>query len=173
MGVRSNRLVPLRWSARGGRERKSREAGFRPKAVTDDCGHAKRRAVASAVWSQAIIRAVKRLAYILLLVLLPFQFAWAAAAPLCAHETDPNAKFHFGHHSSGSVTDPSKKTTDMPDQDRGDGCSLCHLGSSQVATMESIVAVADFRHAPSRTASTLFESHIPIGPDGPDWHPAV
>lgn len=55
----------------------------------------------SAVGAQAIIGVVKRFAYFLLLVLLPFQFAWAAAAPLCTHEADPHA-MEFpqrpGHH---------------------------------------------------------------------------
>ncbi len=116
---------------------------------------------------------MRRLAYLLLLVFLPFQFAWAAAAPLCAHETDANAKFHFGHHSSSSVTDPSKNPTDTSDQDRGDGCSLCHLGASQISTPDFAIVPEDFGLALSRAAFASFESHIPIGPDGPDWTPAV
>ncbi|NKE67558.1 hypothetical protein RAMLITH_17180 [Ramlibacter sp. RBP-2] len=62
---------------------------------------------------------------ILLLVLLPLQTVWAAAAPYCAHEESP-ASLHIGHHDhehQGPEQDP----------DRFDGlaashtdCHVCH-----------------------------------------------
>ncbi|MBU0601652.1 MAG: hypothetical protein KKD25_04520 [Gammaproteobacteria bacterium] len=40
---------------------------------------------------------MRRWLSILLLVFLPFQFTWAAAAGYCQHETGAAAQ-HFGHH---------------------------------------------------------------------------
>jgi len=36
--------------------------------------------------------------FAVLLLVLPFQMIWAAAAPYCAHETNTSASKHFGHH---------------------------------------------------------------------------
>ena len=43
-------------------------------------------------------RPMRRWLFIFLLLVLPFQMVWAAAAPYCAHEVNPSAKKHFGHH---------------------------------------------------------------------------
>lgn len=40
---------------------------------------------------------MRRWLSILLLVLMPFQFSWAAVATYCEHESGTRAK-HFGHH---------------------------------------------------------------------------
>ncbi|WP_295856272.1 cation efflux protein, CzcI family [uncultured Xylophilus sp.] len=42
---------------------------------------------------------MRRWLAILLLALLPFQFAWSAAAQYCAHGSEAPARVHFGHHA--------------------------------------------------------------------------
>lgn len=66
---------------------------------------------------------------IFLLVFVPLQLSWAAAASYCQHETGVAAK-HFGHHDHQHKTadgkdaspDPSKTIGGDPD------CASCHAG---------------------------------------------
>ena len=46
----------------------------------------------------------------LLLVLLPFQFSWAAVGGYCQHETGAAAK-HFGHHNHQHQADAGEHET--------------------------------------------------------------
>jgi hypothetical protein len=56
---------------------------------------------------------MRRYLIIFLLLLLPFQFSWAAVASYCQHETESSTQ-HIGHHEAdaGSKQDqtPEKKT---------------------------------------------------------------
>ncbi len=42
---------------------------------------------------------MRRYLLIVLLVLIPFQLVWSAAASVCAHEQPVGGTVHFGHHS--------------------------------------------------------------------------
>jgi hypothetical protein len=44
-----------------------------------------------------MIYAVRKLFFLVVLLILPVQFAWAAATGYCRHETG-EARKHFGHH---------------------------------------------------------------------------
>jgi hypothetical protein len=96
--------------------------------------------------------AVRGLVLLFLLVVLPFQLAWGAAATYCGHEKSP-ASGHFGHHShqhqakamaesdSGSTVKKASVPADDPD------CGVCHLccvppPSSQATSIGAIVAAA-------------------------------
>lgn len=71
---------------------------------------------------------MRRYLLVFMMVLLPLQWSWAAAASVCAHEAGSS---HFGHHdhkhSGGSLTGKS-------DTGKGDGaspgahpdCQVCH-----------------------------------------------
>jgi hypothetical protein len=87
---------------------------------------------------------MRRLIAIVLLLLLPVQFAFAAAAPYCALEKS-EAPVHFGHHEHPDDVPPA--TSD--DKDEGgnsDDCSICHFASAQPPA--SIAATA-FSQPPS------------------------
>jgi len=76
-----------------------------------------------------IISCMHRLIAVLLLLLMPVQFAFAAAAPYCAMEkveTPP----HLGHHEHVDDTVPAQEDG-KGDASLPDNCSICHLASAQ------------------------------------------
>ena len=120
---------------------------------------------------------MRRWLSILLLVLLPFQFSWAAAASYCQHETGRLAS-HFGHHEHQHEPQHERAKLKTSSADQGDAisklgvldndCAVCHLGCvSPVATPQ----VVDFvRAIQVHDLSPVFgfESHISGVPQRPD-----
>lgn len=114
-----------------------------------------------------ILRPVKKYLLILLMLILPAQYTWSAAAVYCQHEQ--NSPFHFGHHAHQhkvkSEESGSHGKVKMADSD----CEYCHMFSHvffisfDISTMEPVVS--------SHTLlSTLFyASHIPRRPPRPNW----
>jgi hypothetical protein len=86
---------------------------------------------------------MRRWLTILLLVMLPFQFTWAAAAAYCQHETSPEVR-HIGHHQhehkdvsdagKSDVQDATKSTKLMGDND----CGYCHLSAAKPVQMQAL-----------------------------------
>ncbi|RZI40012.1 DUF2946 domain-containing protein [Herbaspirillum sp. HC18] len=114
---------------------------------------------------------MKKLLLIFLLVLLPLQFCWAAAAAYCQHEGEKSAQ-HFGHHSH-----KHDAKADLPDNaDKGGkvkihvDCGYCHLSCqvSALTTVPEVVLPTGSTHVekPARP----YSSHIPDGLQRPDWH---
>ena len=65
----------------------------------------------------------------LLLVLLPFQFSWAAVATYCMHERAPAQSQHVGHHEHNHEASnlPGKADDGLQASDTFDvDCCLCH-----------------------------------------------
>jgi len=87
---------------------------------------------------------MRRWLTILLLVLLPLQFSWAAAASYCQHDGDASTQ-HVGHHDhQHQVADSSTTGDDTPDakgKSTGlDGdCAYCQMS---IAKSLSILTVA-------------------------------
>lgn len=71
------------------------------------------------------IRAMRRCLAILLLVFLPLQFSWAAAAGYCQHQKESPQATHPGHHSHqhDSATDVPADGSVSIDLD----CQFCNL----------------------------------------------
>jgi len=78
---------------------------------------------------------MRRLVLVFLLLLMPVQWTWAAAAAYCGHESR-SAGGHVGHHQhdhvggqkagkSGQAADSGQVQADVD----GD-CDYCHLGAS-------------------------------------------
>lgn len=87
---------------------------------------------------------MRKLLLILLMFVIPYQFAWAGAASYCSHEVDAPGKMHFGHHQhihsvckTDGKSSPEKKLAD--DKDCG-SCNL-HASLSYVAHLTSSVAM--------------------------------
>jgi len=79
-------------------------------------------------------RMSRRLATLLLALLLPLQFAWGAAAAYCGHETNLQAAQHFGHHQHVHQTDAgqaaeAKKAVDGKLAYDND-CGSCHASAT-------------------------------------------
>lgn len=76
---------------------------------------------------------MQRIVLVLLLMLLPVQWTWAAAASICRHETNIHAN-HFGHHEHRhdhptSVTPSSDAADDTQTQSESGihaDCATCH-----------------------------------------------
>lgn len=104
---------------------------------------------------------------ILLLVFLPLQSLWAAAAPYCAHEETPES-MHLGHHAH-----EHHETQPEPDSSDGLGaahtdCHVCHGGGVVVQT-PFLAFGQDPRFGLTRLwAETLLSQPYPV-PDRPNW----
>lgn len=111
---------------------------------------------------------VKRIFVIFLLVIVPFQLAWAGVGVYCQHEEGLAAQ-HFGHHDH--------KHTAQYDQGKGDAGKLnpgadndcsSHLNSGQCFLSRQVTpslpqGVASFDLRPP-----IYVSYIPDGPVRPD-----
>jgi len=115
-----------------------------------------------------------RLLAVLMLVLLPFQFSWAAVASYCMHERTSAQVQHVGHHEH------KHEASSLPDKD-GHGlqaadafdvdCCLCHgLG----------IGVTRFfvdMKASTAPISVVIQSALPLSsiapspPERPQWRP--
>lgn len=118
---------------------------------------------------------MRRFLMMLIMVLLPLQLSWAAAAAYCQHESNP-AITHFGHHvhkhlvkGESSKSDPSvsKLGTD-------DDCFVCHLSGVGIAFSPSVIVPAQAipvdATAPPRSSLAL----LPLErPERPKWARAV
>lgn len=117
---------------------------------------------------------MRRWLVILLLMLLPFQFAWSAAANYCAHEADANVK-HFGHHvhvhKAVKAVDGQKHLGGLSAPD--DDCSACHLSTSTLPPAVPTVALPDRQLLPPAVAVALPPSAVPGTPERPNWSLAV
>lgn len=115
---------------------------------------------------------MKRFLLILLLVLVPFQFAWATAGSYCQHETGASS-VHFGHHAhqhqGKADTSNAKAKLGKIDID----CPSCHgAGCALFLThVEPVTVPLDKTAAEPRVL--LYTSHIPDGPRRPDRSPVA
>lgn len=119
---------------------------------------------------------MRRFVLICVMLLLPVQWTWAAAAAYCAHESSPAAARHFGHHEhvhKSSSTESSKQGQSAKTGALDLDCEYCHLSAAQwLPALHDIVP-------PTLGASfelqdpTLVGSHIGSGPERPDRGLAV
>lgn len=115
---------------------------------------------------------MRRLLLIVLMLWLPLQSSWAAAAGLCRHEQGAAAQ-HFGHHehrhhaapgTAGIDTQAGASSALMLDDD----CALCHLGCAvSLPSAAHLVLVATPAGLAPAQAVPL-HSHIPSVPLPPD-----
>jgi hypothetical protein len=113
---------------------------------------------------------VKKLFLIFLLMVLPLQYSWAAAAAYCQHEKEPVT--HFGHHSH-------QHEAEAPSEAPENGSELAQVhndcGVCQFAGQASFLTAPLNVLAPP-TAFALpplfvsFTSYIAEGPQRPDRH---
>jgi len=113
---------------------------------------------------------MRRWLTILLLVLIPLQLTWAAAASYCQHESGAATK-HFGHHEhrhqakAGEPDQGKTKSLGTVDVD----CSFCHACCAAIPAGKHDVP-------PLGIASLSVTSHLdgsvsafPSRPERPNW----
>lgn len=113
---------------------------------------------------------MRRRLVILLLMLLPFQFAWSAAATYCAHEADASVR-HFGHHvhvhKAGKAMDGSKHAGALSAPD--DDCSACHLSAPTLPPDVPAITVTQPDIAPPVVVLVPHLSAFADTPERPNW----
>jgi len=110
---------------------------------------------------------VKKILLILLLTILPIQYAWSMAAVYCQHE--PAKAAHFGHHGHQHQAQAGDDAgQDKPAKVHSD-CEVCHhaVQASVPAGAALVLAAAPCAHAPPSPSRYL--SFISDGPARPDW----
>lgn len=118
---------------------------------------------------------MRRLLIILMLMVVPFQLSWAAAAAYCQHESNP-AVSHFGHHTHQHSASTAESKSSMPKAQLGvdDDCATCHLGGIGIAPMESFSLTLDMAPANVRVTHNAYPISIrPHRPERPQWQRAV
>ncbi len=77
---------------------------------------------------------MKRFLAILLMLVLPLQFSFAAAASYCEDEVAAVSLEHYGHHDHGDLgeaSEPAKSDGDQKPAAHAE-CGVCHLGCAKV-----------------------------------------
>ena len=134
---------------------------------------------------------MRRLLLVFLLVLMPLQTVWSAAAAYCAHEQAPAAA-HFGHHvheHAGAYQDGDAHAdvghASADDAQGGAAGSIFNLGSADLdchtchgsgtvlfAPWEASAPLALSGHPLPQVAAQLPAPLIPR-PERPNWRPAA
>lgn len=117
---------------------------------------------------------MKKFLLIILLTILPIQYAWSMAAVYCQHEqlNEKHPVSHFGHHGHQHQA----QAGDEDDDDHQPGktkvhsdCEVCHH-AVQVSVLDApgvATLATSSGYAPPATAQYL--SHIAEGPPRPNW----
>jgi hypothetical protein len=73
---------------------------------------------------------MKRLFAILLMLILPLQFSYAAASAYCEEDVIVTTE-HYGHHDHGEAHQPVKSDADENSAGHVE-CGVCHLGCAKL-----------------------------------------
>ena len=115
---------------------------------------------------------MRRLLFILLMLAMPLQSVWAAAAGYCTHEVAP-ANAHFGHHAHqhGADADNGNAGTNQTPPALDMDCQSCHGQTNALKQTSSATALwaQDMQLAPPVRFSLPTPS--PQRPERPNWRP--
>ena len=122
----------------------------------------------------ATLQLARRIFFIPLLVILPVQFAWAAANSYCRDETGDAAK-HFGHHEHqhratevGASSDTKAASPVNAYANADSDCGMCQLSVAQPVPAASTDAQVPGTDPPRFAYRSRYDSQIPSGPERPD-----
>jgi hypothetical protein len=113
---------------------------------------------------------MRRWIAVFMLLVLPLQFAWAAAAPYCAHEAAAVAGKHPGHHQhvhqGGDVANAGDAGTGIGANHTD--CASCHAGAAATLPQPTAELAAAPRDVLREPLAPRYRSHTPSGPERPD-----
>jgi hypothetical protein len=122
---------------------------------------------------------MRRFIVLVLLVLLPLQFAAAAASAYCADEK-PSAPSHLGHHecaqaaSDNAVGEKTDQENANGDKAAAEGdCGICHTASAHLLAFESVAGIPDLSLPPIIPFLHPAPQHAPEPSDRPPISPAA
>lgn len=110
---------------------------------------------------------MKKLILILLMFILPAQFAWSAAAVYCQHEK--GARLHFGHHTHEHKDKSEQKPGHSKLTKADNDCEYCHLFYHPCLTTEALRLAPPESVNHAAVAHKSYSSHIPSRPPKPNW----
>lgn len=113
---------------------------------------------------------------VLMLVLLPAQFSWAAVSAYCGHETGAGTN-HLGHHEHdahehGHAPGDNKAGKDTPAGLSHD-CGHCHGQCAALSCWADAGAVALVSAPPAARAEAPLPVRAMAPPERPQWHAAA
>jgi hypothetical protein len=114
---------------------------------------------------------MKRLLIILMLIVVPLQLSWAAAAAYCEHESQPKT-VHFGHHEHKHIASAAEIKSDVSKSAAAiDGdCTSCHLGGIAILTVPTPAPSLNQLSAPAVAAgNSLLASSRSSRLERPKW----
>lgn len=122
---------------------------------------------------------MRRWLSILLLVLLPFQFTWAAAAAYCEHESSSQVQ-HFGHHvhkhAEGAHQAQGKKSSTAEKIKAKAGldndCGTCHLSAAKPVSTLRLALPEPAAEIVIGASEKHFSTRAPDHPERPNWRVA-
>lgn len=121
---------------------------------------------------------MRRWLTLVLLVLLPIQFTWAAAAPYCQHEKAADS-FHLGHHVHEHLPSPAEAAQGDDARDVGsaqDGvlaadndCGYCHLSVAKPMPVPGLAFANASACATDSMPLASFRTRDPDRHERPNW----
>ena len=114
---------------------------------------------------------MRRWLVVLMLLVLPVQFVWAAAMPYCAHEAAASASKHPGHHQH--VHQGGNDAANAGDDGGSAGanhtdCASCHAGAAATLPLPVAGLSSAPRDGVGEQPPPRYRSHTPSGPERPD-----
>lgn len=104
---------------------------------------------------------------ILLLVLLPLQSLWAAAAPYCEHEENPES-MHVGHHThEHHASEADQDSSNGPAANHTD-CHVCQ-GTGGALSAPLVATGLDGYFGPLPACDTTLPAPPVSLPERPNW----
>lgn len=117
--------------------------------------------------NRAIVRTVKKYVLILLMLILPVQYAWSAAAVYCQHEQD--SRFHFGHHAHQHKATSEESGSDGKVKMADTDCEYCHMFSHAFFIPFDTRPVAPLALSYASPNTVSYTSPLPQRPPKPNW----
>lgn len=114
---------------------------------------------------------MRRWLVIVILLVLPLQFTWGAAAPYCAHEAASAANAHPGHHQHlhQGGSNATKAGDDGADVGaKHPDCASCHAGTATTLPLPAAELAIAPRDGLRERPPARYRSHTPSVPERPD-----
>lgn len=117
--------------------------------------------------NHGIVRIVKKFLILVLMLLLPAQYSWSAAAAYCQHEK--GSAFHFGHHAHEHKDKSDQKSGHDKLKKVDTDCEYCHL-FHHTGLAVALPGLPPFEGADHAELAGLdFASYISKRPPKPNW----
>lgn len=110
---------------------------------------------------------MRRFVLLCMMMLLPLQWSWAAAAAYCAHETGGAAQ-HMGHHEHQHQAGAEEQSKVPAKTAVDNDCGVCHLSGLHWLDAASHAVLALTAPLPLHEPGVFFRSFVPSGPERPD-----